>query len=56
MGRKPAEPDAQRLVDAGWIRIDGAYPWVWKEPKTRALYTYNDAVDLLNVKRGNKEC
>lgn len=52
---KLSAEDRARLEKAGWREIVADHPWRWQEPKTRALYRFQDALDLINVKKARND-
>jgi hypothetical protein len=43
---KKPEPETIGLENLGWRKISRNV-WCWREPKTRALYKVQDALDLV---------
>ena len=47
-------PETIGLEKLGWRKI-GKSVWCWQEPKTRALYKTQDALDLVASQAKNKQ-
>jgi len=52
--------DKEFLESRGWVKIDAVYNryWVWRQPKTGALFTLHDALDVqhgLDKEKGIKK-
>ena len=47
--------DVERLERLGWKNEFTGHSWTWREPKTLSMYTFRDAVDLINIKKGVKQ-